>query len=218
MSTGSLHLPPDLRQYLLQVGVREDPLLAELRAETARLPEARMQISPEQGALMGLLARLIGARTALEVGTFTGYSSIVVGRALPDDGRITCCDRSEVWTSVARRYWEASGIAHKVELRLGPAIETLDGLVAEGARYDLAFVDADKENLLAYHERVLALVRPGGAILYDNVLWSGRVIDPSDTTPSTEAVRALNQQLLGDDRVDLAMLPVGDGLTICRRR
>lgn len=218
MSAGTLNVTPELRRYLLDVGVREDPVLAELRAETAQLPESRMQISPEQGALMGMLARLIGAKRALEIGTFTGYSSIVLARALPDDGRVTCCDRSEAWTTIARRYWDVAGVAHKIELRLGPAVETLDGLVAEGRTYDLAFVDADKENLVAYHERALQLVRPGGAILYDNVLWGGRVIDADDATPATEGVRALNRMVAGDDRVDVAMVPIGDGLTICRRR
>ena len=218
MSHGTLNLSPDLRTYLLEVGVREDMLLAELRAETAQLPEARMQISPEQGALMGVIARLIGARRILEVGTFTGYSSVIFGRALPDDGRMTCCDRSEAWTAIARRYWEAAGIAHKVELRLGDAGETLDQLIAEGHSYDLAFVDADKEGLLRYHEQLMTLVRSGGAILYDNTLWGGSVIDPDDDSPSTVAIRALNDALCADERVDLAMIPVGDGLTLTRKR
>jgi predicted O-methyltransferase YrrM len=218
MSRGTLFMPPDLRAYLLEVGVREEPLLAELRAETAQLPEARMQISPEQGALLGLLVKLIGARTVLEVGTFTGYSSVILGRAVPDDGRITCCDRSEAWTAIARRYWEAAGILHKVDLRLGPALESLQALNDEGRVYDMAFVDADKQNLPAYHEQILRLVRTGGAILYDNVLWGGQVIDPDDQTPDTVAIRALNKMLASDDRVDLAMLPIGDGLTVVRKR
>ncbi|MEZ4235514.1 MAG: class I SAM-dependent methyltransferase [Myxococcota bacterium] len=218
MSRGTLFMPPDLRAYLLEVGVREDPLLAELRAETGQLPEGRMQVSPEQGAFMGVLTKLVGAKTALEVGTFTGYSSVVVGRALPDDGRITCCDRSEAWTAIARRYWEAAGILHKVDLRLGPAVPTLEALIEEGRVYDIAFVDADKQNLPTYHEQVLQLVRQGGAILYDNVLWGGQVLEADDHSPDTEAIRTLNRLLAGDDRVDVAMLPVGDGLTIVRKR
>ncbi|MEQ1503131.1 MAG: class I SAM-dependent methyltransferase [Myxococcota bacterium] len=218
MSSGTLNLTPQLREYLLRVGVREDSVLAELRAETARLPDAQMQISPEQGALMRVLVQLIGAKSVLELGTFTGYSSVVMARALPDDGRITCCDRSTEWTSIARRYWEAAGVAHKVELRLGPALDTLDALKAEGRSFDLAFVDADKENLPAYHERMLELVRSGGAILYDNVLWSGQVIDDADQRPGTVAIRALNELVAGDDRVEVAMIPIGDGLTLLRKR
>lgn len=220
MSMGTLTLTPALRDYLVAVGVREDPLLAALREETAALPEANMQISPEQGALMGLLARLVGARAILELGTFTGYSSIVLARGLQDGGRITCCDRSEAWTSIARRYWEQAGLVDKIELRLGPALDTLDRLIAEGrtGAYDLAFVDADKENLAEYHERVLVLLRSGGAVMYDNVLWGGAVLDPSDTRASTEAIRAFNAKVAVDPRVDLAMIPIGDGLTICRKR
>jgi predicted O-methyltransferase YrrM len=210
----------ELRQYLLGVGVREDAVLAALREETAALPQAQMQISPEQGALMGVLARLMGAQRVIELGTFTGYSSIVLARALPADGKITCCDLSEEWTTIARRYWERAGVTDKVELRLGPALETLDALIADGraGTYDLAFVDADKEGMPEYHERMLVLLRKGGAVLYDNVLWSGRVADPSETASSTVAIRALNAKVAGDERVDVAMVPIGDGLTICRKR
>jgi predicted O-methyltransferase YrrM len=220
MSSGTLTMTPEIRDYLLRVGVREDPLLAELREETSHLSQAGMQISPEQGALMGVLARLLGARSILELGTFTGYSSLVLAGALPPGGRITCCDVSEEWTGIARRYWERAGVTGSVELRLGPALDTLDALVAEGraGTYDLAFVDADKENMPAYHERVLGLLRTGGAVLYDNVLWSGKVADPSDDSASTRAIRRLNETIASDDRVDVSMVPIGDGLTICRKR
>lgn len=219
MSSATVSLSPELRSYLLTVGVREDRLLAELRAETSRLPEARMQISPEQGALMSLIARLIGARQILEVGTFTGYSSLALGRALPADGRITCCDISTEWTTIARRYWEAAHIDDRVELRIGAALDTLRALTSERAGlYDLAFIDADKENFLQYHELALSLVRQGGALLYDNVLWGGRVADPSDREPATVAIRALNTRLATDERIELAMVPVGDGLTIAWKR
>lgn len=220
MSSGTLTLTPVIRDYLLAMGVREDPLLAALREETSTLSDAGMQISPEQGALMGLLTKLLGARSILELGTFTGYSSLVFAQALPAGGRITCCDVSEEWTSMARRYWERAGVAGKVELRIGPALETLDALRADGrsGTYDLAFVDADKQNMPEYHERVLGLLRTGGAVLYDNVLWSGTVADPGDTRESTRAIRALNEKLATDERVDVSMIPIGDGLTICRKR
>jgi predicted O-methyltransferase YrrM len=220
MSSKTLTLTDPLRRYLLDVGVREDPLLAELRAETAALPGAGMQICPEQGALMEVLARSIGARRALEIGTFTGYSSLVLARALPADGRITCCDVSDTYTAIARRYWERAGVVDRVELRLGPALDSLRAMVAEGRAetYDLAFVDADKENYGAYHELALVLLRPGGVLLYDNVLWSGKVLDETDRSASTEAIRALNRQLRVDDRIDLAMIPIGDGLTFARKR
>ncbi len=220
MSSRTLPLTDELRAYLLRVGVREPALLAELRAETAELPQSNMQICPEQGALMTMLTQLLGAARVLEVGTFTGYSSTAMAMALPDHGRITCCDLSDEWTSIARRYWERAGVAHKVELRLGPALETLDVLLAEGRAgvYDLAFVDADKENYAGYHERCLELLRPGGAVLYDNVLWGGSVLNEDDDRESTVAVRALNERLASDERVDVVMVPIGDGLTICRKR
>lgn len=218
MSSRTLPLTPELRDYLLRVGVREPELLARLREETAKLPHGGMQICPEQGALMTLLARLSGARRALEVGTFTGYSSLSVLAGMPSDGRITCLDIDEDYTAIARRYWREAGVADRVELVLAPALETLDRLVAEGRTYDLAFVDADKENLAGYYERALALLRPGGAVLIDNVLWGGRVVDASNDEPSTVAVRALNEAIAADDRVDVVMIPVGDGLTLARKR
>jgi predicted O-methyltransferase YrrM len=220
LSSKTLALTDPLRDYLLRHGVREDALLAELRTETAALPEARMQIAPEQGAFMAVLARAIGARRALEIGTFTGYSSLVVARALPEDGMLVCCDVSPAFTAIARRYWERAGVSSRIRLHLAPALETLDRLRAEGAdgTFDLAFVDADKGNYSAYVDRALALLRTGGVLLIDNVLWSGSVADPADVQPDTVAIRALNTQLATDPRVDLAMLPVGDGLTMCCKR
>lgn len=220
MSASTIPLTPELRAYLLRVGVREDPLLARLREETASHPAARMQICPEQGAVMTMLARLLCVRRALEVGTFTGYSSLALLQGMPDFGSLTCCDLSAEYTAVARRYWAEARVSHRVDLRLGPALDTLDALIAEGraGSYDLAFVDADKENYLGYHERCLSLVRPGGVILYDNVLWGGSVLDAQDRRPPTVAIRALNDFLARDARVDVVMLPVGDGLTLARRR
>jgi predicted O-methyltransferase YrrM len=220
LSSKTLTLTDPLRDYLVSVAVREDPVLAELRAETATMAEARMQICPEQGAFLDVLARSLGVRQVLEIGTFTGYSSTVLGRALPPGGRITCCDVSDAFTAVARRAWARAGITDRVELRMGPAVDTLAALVAEGraGTYDLAFVDADKENYAAYLEGCLVLLRPGAVVLFDNVLWGGSVLDPADTRPSTVAIRALNAALRDDARVDLSMIPIGDGLTMCRKR
>jgi len=220
MSNATLGLPDDLHQYLLTVGVREPDLLLRLRDETAKLPMAQMQIAPEQGALMGLLAELIGARRYLEIGTFTGYSSLAVALHLPEDGTVTCCDVSAEWTDVARRYWRAAGVEDRVELRLGAALETLAALRAEGREgwYDFAFVDADKENYSGYYEGVLALVRPGGLLAFDNVFQAGRVVDHHETGSSVEAIRALNRTLATDKRVTVAMVPIADGLTLARKR
>ena len=178
-----------------------------------------MQIAPEQGQFMALLVELIGARRGIEVGTFTGYSSLIVASALPADGHLLCCDVSEDYTAIARRYWAEAGLDDMIELRLGPAIETLDGLIADGVEpFDFGFVDADKEGYDAYYERLLKLIRPGGLIAIDNVLWSGNVIDPQKTDADTEAIRALNAKLKADERVSLSMLPLGDGLTLARIR
>jgi caffeoyl-CoA O-methyltransferase len=179
-----------------------------------------MQISPEQGQFMALLARLMGARRCLEIGVFTGYSSLALALALPDDGRILACDVSERWTNVARRYWAAAGVAHRIELRLATAMETLDALLAAGeaGRYDFAFLDADKENYVGYYERVLQLLRPGGIVLADNTLWSGRVADPENAEATTVALRHFNEHLHRDERVDLSLVPIGDGLTLARKR
>jgi predicted O-methyltransferase YrrM len=220
MSNRSIGLTSELHDYLVSVGVREHVVLRGLREATASLAQHRMQISPEQGALLGLLVRLVGARRCLEVGTFTGYSSTAVALALPPDGRLVCCDLNREWTDVARRAWTDAGIADRVELRLGPALESLDALLAGGdaGSFDFAFIDADKAGYDDYVERALRLVRSGGLIAIDNVLWSGRVADSADREPDTLAIRSLNAKLAIDERVDLAMVPIGDGLTLLRVR
>jgi O-methyltransferase len=209
-----------LYRYLVDHSLREHPVLRELREETARLPKAVMQIGPDQGQFMALLARLTGARRCIEVGVFTGYSSLAVAMALPEEGRIVALDVSEEWTAIAQRYWKKAGVEHKIDLRLAPALSTLDTLISlqEAGRFDMAFIDADKGNYLAYYERCLILVRPGGLILVDNTLWSGDVADPSKQEPDTVALRAFNDALHRDERIDLALLPVGDGLTLARKR
>ena len=220
MSTRSIVLTDALYDYMLAVSLRETRLQRRLREETAVNPMSRMQISPEQGQFMALLARLTGARRCIEVGVFTGYSSLAVALALPDDGRIVACDVSEEWTAVARRYWAEAGVAHKVELRLAPALETLDSMLASGesGSFDLAFIDADKTNYLGYYQRALELLRPGGLVVVDNTLWSGRVADPAIDDADTVALRHFNKLLHHDDRVDLSLLPVGDGLTLARKK
>lgn len=220
MASRSITLTDELYDYLLSVSLREPPLLARLREETAALPEAGMQIAPEQGQFMALLVQLIGARRTLEVGTFTGYSALSVALALPADGEIVACDISEAFTSIARRYWAEAGVAGKIDLRLGPALESLDSLLAggRGDSFDFAFIDADKESYEAYVERALALLRPGGLLAVDNVLWNGAVVDPQRQDDDTRAIRALNQKLHKDERVTLSLVPVGDGLTLARKR
>jgi predicted O-methyltransferase YrrM len=220
MSNVSVGLAPDLHAYLVEHGVREPDILRRLREETADLPQHDMQIAPEQGALMALLVGLIGARRCIELGTFTGYSSLAVALALPADGEIVCCDVSEEWTSVARRYWSEAGVADRVDLRLGPALETLDDLIAGGASgtFDFAFIDASKQEYPDYHERILRLLRQGGLAVYDNVFWDGDVIDESKTDPDTVGVRRLNDRLLADERVSISMIPVADGLTLVQKR
>ena len=220
MSNRSIMLTDSLYEYMTDVSLRESPLLLALREETSELTQRSMQISPEQGQFMALLARLTGARRCLEVGVFTGYSSLVTALALPDDGSIVACDVSEEWTAVARRYWREAGVAHKIELRLAPATETLDDLLAQGraGTFDFAFIDADKTNYLAYYERTLALLRTGGLALVDNTLWSGRVADPEVADADTVALRHFNEVLHRDERIDLSLLPLGDGLTVVRKR
>jgi predicted O-methyltransferase YrrM len=220
MSNRSIMLTDSLYEYMTDVSLREPPLLLALREETSELTQRAMQISPEQGQFMALLARLTGARRCLEVGVFTGYSSLVTALALSDDGSIVACDVSEEWTAVARRYWREAGVAHKIELRLAPATETLDDLLAQGraGTFDFAFIDADKTNYLAYYERTLALLRTGGLALVDNTLWSGRVADPEVADADTVALRHFNEVLHRDERVDLSLLPMGDGLTVVRKR
>jgi caffeoyl-CoA O-methyltransferase len=220
MSSRTIEMTDQLYDYLLKVSLREPPLLAELRAETAKLPLAVMQISPEQGQFMALLAELIGARRALEVGTFTGYSALCVAAALSADGKLIACDISEEFTSIARRYWAKAGLADRIELRLAPALDTLKSLLAGGGAgsFDFAFIDADKTQYDAYYEAILKLLRPGGLVTIDNVLWSGAVADGRKRDADTLALRALNEKLKADKRISLSMLPIGDGLTLARKR
>jgi predicted O-methyltransferase YrrM len=220
MSAKSHGLSDELHAYLLSVGVREPEILRRLREETARLPQANMQIAPEQGAFMALLVELTGARRCLEVGTFTGYSALAVALRLPPDGRLTCCDLSEEWTSVARRYWEEAGVADRIELRLGPARDTLDALLAGGAAgsYDFAFIDADKQNYITYYEQVLRLLRHGGLVAIDNVFWSGKVAKPARGDADVAAIVELNRLIADDERVSISMVPIADGLTLARKR
>ena len=220
MMRGTLGLDDAVYDYLLRMSLREPDVLRKLREETVSMPMARMQVSPELGQFLALLVELIGAKRTLEVGVFTGYSSLSVALALPNDGGIIACDVSEEWTALARRYWAEAGVSHKVKLHLAPALETLDGLIAAGESdgFDFAFIDADKTQYADYYERALTLLRPGGLIAVDNVLWSGSVADPAKTDDDTSALRAFNEKLMGDQRVTLSMLPISDGLTLARKR
>lgn len=218
MSDKFITLNNDLYRYVLGHRSRKDSVLAELMEATENLgPVAIMQISPEQGAFMALLTQAIGARSAVEVGTFTGYSALCVALGLPDDGRLLCCDINEEWTSVGRRYWKKAGVDHKIDLKLAPALETLRALPAE-PQFDIAFIDADKSNYANYYEEILKRLRPNGLILFDNVLWMGQVVNPDDTSEDTVALRKLNDSLAADERIESVMLPVADGLTIVRKR
>ena len=216
MTDRNLSLEPRLYRYLIDHSVREHRALRELREATAGMPHAGMQISPEQGQFMALLARLVNAKRTLEIGVFTGYSAMSVALALPSDGKIVACDVSEEWTAMARKHWAKAGVAGRIDLRLAPALQTLDKLIEEGAAgcFDFAFIDADKTNYLAYYERCLTLVRRGGLIAVDNTLWSGAVADPRNVERDTVAIRAFNDALHHDGRVELSLLPVGDGLTL----
>jgi len=206
-------------QYLLRTGVREPEVARRLREETQTLPNAVMQIGPDQGQFMQLLVQLLRARKTIEVGVFTGYSALWVALGLPDDGRIVACDISEEYTSMGKRYWKEAGVDHKIDLRLAPGLETLDGLLpSERETFDFAFIDADKTNYENYYERALKLLRAGGLIAVDNTIWSGRVADPAEQTADTVAIRKFNEKLLGDDRITLSMLTVGDGLTLALKR
>jgi len=221
MSRRTLSLDDRLYDYVLDVSLREQPELAALREATRTHPRAAMQISPEQGQLMALLVRLANARRTIEIGVFTGYSALAVALALPKDGQVLACDISEEFTAVGKPYWERAGVAQKIELVIAPAVQTLDARLAAGAggTYDFAFIDADKAGYAAYYERCLALLRTGGLIAIDNVLWSGRVAAPAAAGDAdTAALQALNRQLHGDERVDLSLLPIGDGLTLARKR
>lgn len=220
MTRKSFLLPENLVDYYDRVGFREPRVLAQLREETAALPMARMQIAPEQGQLLALLVKLIGARRCIEVGVFTGYSSLAVALALPEDGELLACDVNPEWTAIARRHWQQSGVDSRIRLVLAPALETLDREIADGGagRYDFAFIDADKVNYAGYYERALQLLRPGGLIGVDNTLWSGRVADAHSSDEDTRALRDFNAAVVSDARVDLCLVPIADGLTLLRKR
>jgi predicted O-methyltransferase YrrM len=220
MSRTSIGLDERLNAYVVQCGDAEHPVAAKLRQRTATMANSSMQIAPEQGQYLAFLAKLVGARTALEVGTFTGYSALWVALALPEDGRLVACDVSAEWTSIGRAYWEEAGVADKIDLRLGPAAETLKRLEDDGwqDRFDIAFIDADKRGYDSYYESALRLVRPGGLIVFDNTLWSGDVADPQIRDGSTRIIRDLNTKVAADDRADKVMVPLGDGMLTVRRR
>lgn len=220
MSNRTLPLTDSLYRYLLDHSLREDAVARALRERTAGHEWAGMQISPEQGQFMGLLVELTGARRIIEVGTFTGYSALCLARALPADGRLICCDLSEEWTAIGMSYWEQAGVRGRIDLRIAPALETLDALLAEGraGQFDMAFIDADKANYLNYYERCLRLLRHGGLVLIDNTLWGGSVADPADQQADTLAIRELNDALHADERITLSLVPIGDGLTLARKR
>ncbi|WP_310481586.1 class I SAM-dependent methyltransferase [Chamaesiphon sp. VAR_48_metabat_403] len=221
MSNQSIGLSDNLYNYLITNSVREPEILTQLRSTTAKHPLANMQISPEQGQLMGLLVQLIGAKKCLEIGVFTGYSTLAVALNLPADGRIIACDVSDEFTAIAAEYWQQAGVNDKIDLHIAPALETLDRLLTDGEAdtFDFAFIDADKNNYAAYYDRCLRLVRQGGLILIDNVLWYGRVADPAmNEDKRTQAIKQLNQQIYHDDRVQISLIPIGDGLTIARKK
>jgi caffeoyl-CoA O-methyltransferase len=220
MANKTIGLSDELAEYVVKVGTREPDVLARLREETAAIPQHGMQIAPEEGAFLAILVELTGARRCIEVGTFTGYSSTAVALALPEDGQLVCCDVSEEWTSLARKYWDEAGVAGKIDLRVAPAAETLDQLLAGGGEgaYDFAFVDADKAGYDGYYERLLRLVRPGGLIAFDNTLWGGEVLEQDAEDEDTRALQALNMKLAGDERITVCLLPVADGVTLARRR
>ena len=219
MTAKTLQLSDALHAYLLANTLRETPLQRALRAATACMPRATMQIAPEQGQLLQLLLKLTGARRCLEIGTFTGYSALAMALALPPRGTIVCCDLSEEWTSIARRYWQKARVERKIDLRIGPALSTLDVLLrGNKGKFDFAFIDADKTNYRNYYERCLQLVRRGGLIGIDNTLWYGRVVDRRDRSADTRAVRAFNRRLHRDRRVELSLVPIGDGLTLALKR
>ena len=220
MTNRSLNLDDALYQYLLDVSLRESALLKRLREETAQLSTAHWQIAPEQGQFMALLVQISGARRILEIGTFTGYSALCMAQAMPADGRLICCDLPGAYNVIAERYWYEAGVSERIELRLAPALETLNALErgGQGESFDLIFIDADKANYPVYLEHALVLARQGGLILFDNTLWSGRVLEQSPESADTRAIQALNRGLLRDSRIDLSLLPLGDGLTLCRKR
>lgn len=220
MSNRSIELDDRIHAYLMAVSLRENAIARRLRETTAAMPEHNMQIAPEQGQFMAMLVQLLGARRCIEVGVFTGYSSLLVAAALPSDGQIVACDISEDYTRVATSFWEQAGVADRIDLRIGPALRTLTELLSdEGPNgFDFAFIDADKSRYDDYYEACLRLLRPGGVVAIDNTLWHGTVADPAISDADTEAIRALNRKLHADERIDLSLLPIGDGLTLCRKR
>lgn len=220
MSNKSIGLDNALHGYLLEHSLREPPLAAELRHETAQRSDANMQIAPEQGQFMALLWQLIGARTGIEIGVYTGYSALCSALALPPDGRLLACDTNADTAETARGYWARAGVADRIDLRIGPAMETLDAEVRAGhlGAYDFAFIDADKSGYIDYYERCLALLRPGGLVAADNTLWSGRVADAADDSEATNAIRRFNDHVAADDRVDVSLVPIADGLALARKR
>jgi len=220
MGKESLGLAPQLYEYLLSVSLREAEVLTKLRQETSQHSSSIMQIAPDQGQFMAMLVKLLGAKKTLDIGVFTGYSSLVVALALPEDGKVVACDRDPRATEIARRYWQEAGVADKIELRLAPALDTLDQLIAggESGSFDFAFIDADKRNYSNYYERALTLLRSGGMVAIDNVLWFGSAADPEDTDKRTIAIREFNQKLHQDHRVEISMLSIADGLTLALKK
>lgn len=220
MGKKTLELTDELYDYLLAVSLRDNQLQKQLREETDKLEWGMMQISADQAQFMFLLLKLINAKRVIEIGTFTGYSALVMANALPNDGKIVACDVHEEWTNIGKNYWAQANVAHKIDLRLGPALDTLELLMNEGqnSSFDAAFIDADKQNMLKYYEYCLQLLKPGGLIMIDNVLWGGSVIDPDKNDEDTEAIRATNRFVFQDERVDISLVPIGDGLTLARKR
>ena len=219
MSSNTIELNQSLRDYLINVSVKESGVLKDLREETLQLDEFQMQISPEQGSFLSFLVKLINAKHTLDIGVFTGYSSLVVALQLPQNGYVTACDTNEEWTEIAQKYWKEAKVEDKIDLHIAPAVETLEKLISNGNEglYDFSFIDADKINYQHYFEQSLVLVRKGGVIAIDNVLWGGRVLDNSDTEPATRAIREFNSKLYKDDRVAISMIPIGDGLTLAQK-
>ena len=220
MTKQTTGLEKTLAEYIQSISLREPDILRQLREETAKLSMAQMQISPEQGQLMALLVQLMGAKKTLEIGVFTGYSALAVALALPNDGKMIACDISEEYTAIAKDFWTRAGVSEKIDVRIAPALETLETLITEGeaGSFDLAFIDADKRNYENYYERALTLLRPGGLILIDNVLWSGKVVDPTITDKQTQAIREFNQKLHQDSRISLSLIAIADGLTLALKR
>jgi O-methyltransferase len=220
MSNRTINLDDRLHRYLVEHSVRESPLLARLRETTMGLEMSNMQIAPEQGQFMALLVELLGAERIIEIGTFTGYSALCMAQAMPAHGRLLCCDISTEWTEIGRGFWREAGVEDRIDLRIAPAMETLDELLEQGAAgsFDMAFIDADKSGYVDYYERCLRLLRRGGLVMFDNTLWDGAVADPADRSDDTRALRELNDRLLADERVSLSLVPIGDGLTLARVR